>query len=147
MIARKTLSQINVGDSFSISRAIGDAEIDAFAALTGDISPLHMSQGFAAARGFRGRVVHGALLIGYFSQIVGVHFPGENALLATADARFLAPALSGDTIEFTVTAEHISEATGLMRAQGFARNEQSGALLVRCVLQIAFTEAQNLGNG
>lgn len=134
MIADKTLSQINPGDSFTMSRVISHEDIDAFAAATGDISPLHMSQGFAVARGFKGRIVHGALLIGYFSTIVGVHFPSENALLVTVEAKFPAPALAGDKIDFSVTAEHISEAAGVMRAQGLAVNRQTGEVVVRCVL-------------
>lgn len=140
MIARKTLSQIEAGGSFAISRVITEADIDGFAELTGDISPLHMSHDFAVGRGFQGRVVHGALLIGYFSQIVGVHFPGENALLVTVNTKFTAPVLAGETIEFSVTVEHISEAAGLMRAKGIARNERTGEVAARCVLQIAFTD-------
>ena len=86
-----------------------------------------------------------ALLIGLFSQIVGVHFPGENALLATVDARFLSPVLAGETIDFSVIAEHVSEAAGVMRAQAIARNQGTGAVVARCVLQIAFTEIHHDG--
>lgn len=139
MIASKTMSQIEAGASFAISRTITETDIDRFAELTGDISPLHMSHDFASGRGFQGRIVHGALLIGYFSQIIGVHFPGENALLVTVDAKFTAPVLAGETIDFLVTAEHISEAAGLMRAKGIARSQRTGEVVTRCVLQIAFT--------
>jgi acyl dehydratase len=61
-----TLDDITEGQEASFRTTIDRAAVETFAALTGDINPLHVDDGFARRRGFDRRVVHGALLGGMF---------------------------------------------------------------------------------
>ena len=66
-----TLDDLTEGQATSFRTTIDRASVETFAALTGDINPLHMDDGFAVGHGFERRVVHGALLGGYVSRLVG----------------------------------------------------------------------------
>ena len=58
--------------------------MDAFRAITGDVSPIHIDADYARGRGFPGRVVYGMLGASFFSTLAGVYLPGEHCLTPTA---------------------------------------------------------------
>ena len=69
-----------VGDTASFDADITKNLIDEFAQLSGDRSPIHMSDAFAVDEEFRGRIAHGFLGASFFSQLIGMHLPGRYAL-------------------------------------------------------------------
>ena len=87
-------------------RTIGEADIVAFAGVSGDFNPLHVDAVFAAEAGFGRRVAHGALV---FSIATGLRqqmpiFRGSmRALLELRSWRFRKPVFSGDTIVVVTT--------------------------------------------
>jgi acyl dehydratase len=96
-------ADLHVGMAFrSPGRTITDADIVAFAGLTGDYSELHTSDVYARASQFGRRVAHGMLGLAYAH---GLMWPrtGELrqtavAFLGIADWKFVAPIFVGDTI-------------------------------------------------
>jgi 3-hydroxybutyryl-CoA dehydratase len=102
---------LNEGDHFSFEVTITAEDIDRFAALTGDVSPLHMDAKFARARGFKDRVVHGALQLGLVSKLIGVYLPGRNCLFQKCQIDFVAPVYPEQTLCVTGTVDQLSEAT------------------------------------
>ena len=110
--------EIEVGGEFATgSRTITQADIDAFADLTGDRNPLHVDEEFARAGPFGGRIAHGplvfALAIGLVSAS-GFVLGTALGMLALEDWRFLRPVRVGDTItvRFTVTEKRPSSTPG-----------------------------------
>ncbi len=104
-------SDLYLGMRFrSPGRTITDADVVAFAGLTGDYSELHTSDVYAAASQFGRRVAHGMLGLAYAH---GLMWPRNELLRETAiaflgitDWRFVAPIFIGDTIfvEYRVAA-------------------------------------------
>ena len=98
-----TYADLHVGMSFrSPGRTITDADLVAFAGLTGDYSELHTSDVYAKNSQFGRRVAHGMLGLAYAH---GLMWPrtGELretaiAFLGIADWRFVGPIFIGDTI-------------------------------------------------
>ena len=96
-------ADLHVGMSFrSAGRTITDADVVAFAGLTGDYSELHTSDVYAKSSQFGRRVAHGLLGLAYAH---GLMWPrtGELretavAFLGIADWRFVGPIFIGDTI-------------------------------------------------
>ena len=96
-------ADLHVGISFrSPGRTITDADVVAFAGLTGDYSELHTSDVYAKSSQFGRRVAHGLLGLAYAH---GLMWPrtGELretavAFLGIADWRFVGPIFIGDTI-------------------------------------------------
>jgi len=93
---------IAVGQRASLTRTISDADITAFAALTGDHNPLHLDEAFAAQSRFGRRVAHGLLCAGLISAVLGTKLPGPGAIYLQQTLRFLRPVFPGDTITATV---------------------------------------------
>ena len=98
-IATFEIEDLFQGKEFSFEKKISSSDVNMFAKLTGDNSPLHMEDQFARERGFKSRLVHGGLLVGCISQLVGVHFHGENAIIQTLNIKFSHPAYIGATLK------------------------------------------------
>jgi len=98
-----TYADLHIGMSFrSPGRTITDADLVAFAGLTGDYSELHTSDVYAKASQFGRRVAHGMLGLAYAH---GLMWPRTGELRETAvaflgisDWKFVAPIFVGDTI-------------------------------------------------
>ena len=98
-----TYDDLHVGMSFrSPGRTITEADIVAFAGLTGDYSELHTSEVYARGSQFGRRVAHGMLGLAYAH---GLMWPRTGELRETAiavlgisDWRFVGPIFVGDTI-------------------------------------------------
>ncbi len=56
-----------VGDVVRFSKTIGETDVYLFAGITGDFASNHVNEQSMREAGFRGRIAHGALLVGYMS--------------------------------------------------------------------------------
>jgi 3-hydroxybutyryl-CoA dehydratase len=94
--------EIAVGRRASMTRRISDAEIRAFAELTGDSNPLHLDDAFAAKTRFGRRIAHGMLSAGMISAVLGTKLPGPGALYLQQTLKFVRPVYPDDTLTATV---------------------------------------------
>jgi 3-hydroxybutyryl-CoA dehydratase len=134
-----SIGDLKEGNFVSFEDLITETDIDSYAALSGDYSTLHMEEEFAKGRGFRGRVVHGGFLIGLLSRLVGMKFPGENAVLQSMNIQFISPAYIGDLVRVRAEVNQISEATKTIVLKAFIENCATEAKLVRGKIQVGFT--------
>lgn len=104
-------STISVGDHVSIQRKIAEADVDAFARLSGDYNPLHMDTEFAGRTPFQKRVVHGMVVASYVSTLIGMHLPGPGALWAQQSFNWVQPVFIGDTITVSLRVTQKSPGT------------------------------------
>ncbi|WP_062018276.1 MaoC/PaaZ C-terminal domain-containing protein [Aureimonas sp. AU4] len=94
---------LHVGMRFrSPGRTVGEADVMAFAGLTGDFSELHTSDVYAASSQFGRRVAHGMLGLSFAHGLMWAR-TGELretaiAFLGITDWRFVGPIFLGDTI-------------------------------------------------
>jgi 3-hydroxybutyryl-CoA dehydratase len=102
-LAGLCLEDLCVGQSARRSRTVTEADIAAFAAVTGDENPVHMDEAYAATTPFKGRIAHGMLSAGYISAVLGVDLPGPGAIYLSQSLRFRRPVRIGDTVEARVT--------------------------------------------
>ena len=98
-----TYDDLHVGMAFrSPGRTITDADLVAFAGLTGDYSELHTSDVYAKSSEFGRRVAHGMLGLAYAHGLMWARTGElrETAIvfLGIDDWRFVAPIFVGDTI-------------------------------------------------
>lgn len=125
----REFSAIQPGDSVVLTKTIREADVSAFAALSGDLNPLHMDGVFAGKTSFQRRVVHGMLVASYVSTMVGMQLPGPGALWTEQSFRWAAPVFLDDTIEFALRVTHKSEGTKSLVLELKARN-QNGTLVM-----------------
>ena len=98
MAEGKSIHELKIGDSAQISKTITEAVVNDFARVTGDFNPIHTDQAYAEKTPFKGRIAHGALSIGLFSNILGNILPGHGSIYLSHEIKFLAPVRIGDTI-------------------------------------------------
>ncbi|SHF32354.1 3-hydroxybutyryl-CoA dehydratase [Lampropedia hyalina DSM 16112] len=96
------IEEIKPGMSVSRSQLITDADIQAFAAVTGDRNPVHLSDEYAASTQFGKRIAHGILSAGFFSALFGMELPGPGCIYISQSVKFKRPVYIGDTVVATV---------------------------------------------
>lgn len=109
--AELKFDDISVGQTFELLRAFSAQDVLAFAAVSGDYSPLHVDSGYASGTEFGAQVVHGVLLASLFSQLVGMRVPGKHALYLGQDLTFRRPVLIDETVRALAKVVGKSDAT------------------------------------
>jgi 3-hydroxybutyryl-CoA dehydratase len=100
------LEELSVGMTATYRHTITDADVHAFADLTGDHNPLHLDEAFAQTTRFKGRIVHGMLTASYFSTVLAI-LPGPGTIYLSQSLYFRAPVRIGDTVEAQITVAEI----------------------------------------
>lgn len=131
----RSYESIATGEEVSFSRVIGDAEVSAFAELTGDRNPLHMDSEYAATTQFGERIAHGMLVASYFSSLVGMYLPGRRALFLSHDVKFAKPVPLGTCITFQGRVRHKTDSLRILNIDTTAINE-AGEHVVRGRAQV-----------
>lgn len=97
-----TYSSISVGETHTFSRTVTMEDVQTFADVTGDDNPIHVDPEAGAASRFGTNVVHGVLLLGLASKVLGRDFPGDSSVAVSLSARFLRPVPVGSEITVEV---------------------------------------------
>lgn len=129
-----TFDTLHTGLSHSFTSVVTQESMDLFCRLTGDTSPIHISDDAAKARGHQGRVVYGMLGASLFSTLAGVYLPGETCLLHGVEAKFVRPIYVGDTLTITGTVQEINETYGQITIKAHIAN-QLGQKVIRGVIK------------
>ena len=95
--------EIDVGDSAYIQRTLTMADIQAFAAVSGDTNPAHMDPEYANDTLFHGVLGHGMWGGSLISTVLGTVFPGPGTIYLEQNLRFSRPVRVGDSLTVTVT--------------------------------------------
>ena len=67
---------------------VTEADIVAYAALSGDYNPVHLDPDYAAKTIFKERIAHGILSAGYISALFGMKLPGPGAIYISQTLNF-----------------------------------------------------------
>ena len=129
-----TLADLAPGMTASFTVTVTEAMMDAFYAITGDDSPIHMDAEYAAGRGYPGRVVYGMLGASRFSTRAGVYLPGEHCLLHSVEAKFAKPVFIGDTLTVTGKVTEVNDTFGEITVKATIEN-QNGQKVTRGLIK------------
>ena len=100
------MAEFAPGQKASLTKTISEADVYAFAGVTGDFNPLHVNAEVARQSRFGERIAHGILTAGLISAVLGTRLPGPGGIYLSQSLKFLKPVRFGDTI--TATAEVVS---------------------------------------
>jgi 3-hydroxybutyryl-CoA dehydratase len=104
--------ELSVGQTAERTHVVGAADIEAFAAVSGDHNPVHMDEAFARTTAFGGRIAHGMLSAAYISAVLGNDLPGPGAIYLSQSLRFRRPVKIGDPVVAKVTVKALDAAKG-----------------------------------
>ncbi|MDH0444833.1 MaoC family dehydratase [Stutzerimonas stutzeri] len=94
----------------SYSQTITDADIKAYAGLSGDHNPVHVSSEYAASSRFGKRIAHGLMSAGFFSALFGMRLPGPGCVYVSQSLNFKRPVYIDDTVTATVKVNSVDAA-------------------------------------
>ncbi len=97
-----TYESLQIGDSFTFDRLLTREDVETFAELTGDDNPIHVDENYASKTQFGKPIVHGVLLLGIISKVLGRDFPGYGSIAVGISCRFLRPVPVGTEITVEV---------------------------------------------
>lgn len=98
----KFFEDLSVGQEATMSRTVTEADIIAYAALSGDYNPVHIDAAYAAGTIFKERIAHGILSAGYISAIFGMQLPGPGAIYISQTLTFKGPVKIDDHVVTSV---------------------------------------------
>lgn len=89
---------LSTGQSVALTKVVGESDIVAFAAVSGDDNPVHLDAAFAATTPFKERIAHGMLTASYISALIGTRLPGPGAIYVSQTLAFKRPVRIGDEV-------------------------------------------------
>lgn len=94
--------ELSIGQRATIMRTVMERDIIAFARVSGDTNPIHVSDSFAAQTRFGQRIAHGFFTGSLISAVLGTRLPGPGAIYLSQSLQFLGPVRIGDVVTATV---------------------------------------------
>jgi len=115
---------MKLGDSAEITKKIEQADVDAFADLTGDHNPVHVDEEFAKTTRFGRRIAHGMLTASLISSVLANKLPGAGSVYLGQTLRFVAPVFPGDEITARVTVKEIRDDKPVVKLETVCLNQR-----------------------
>ncbi|PWG62998.1 MaoC family dehydratase [Sediminicurvatus halobius] len=126
---------LEIGLRAGFAKTVTEADVGAFAGITGDFNPVHINAEYAKGTNFHGRIAHGLLTAGLISAVLGTRLPGPGAVYLNQQLCFHAPVFIGDTVTAEVTVRELDAEHGFVTLDTTARVREraviSGEALVR----------------
>lgn len=101
------IEDMRPGMTRTITKRIGIEDVRAFAELSEDRNPIHLSEEAGAASIFGERIVHGMLSASLFSALLGERLPGHGTVYLGQTLKFLAPVRVGQQVTAKVSVAEI----------------------------------------
>jgi acyl dehydratase len=135
---------LETGERFATEpRTVGEADIESFAALTGDSHPQHVDAAWAAGSRFGEQIAHGLLILSFASGSMPFDPERVVALRRVADAVFKQPVLIGDSVHVEVEVTDlrpIDDENGLVECRWRVLN-QHGRMVLRATVELVWRRA------
>ncbi|HEX7641592.1 MAG TPA: bifunctional enoyl-CoA hydratase/phosphate acetyltransferase [Burkholderiaceae bacterium] len=98
VIKNHPLAELRVGDHAELTRTLTLRDIELFAALSGDVNPIHIAHEFANTHSFHHVVAHGMWIGSLVSTVLGTLLPGPGTIYRSQSLEFLHPVMPGNTL-------------------------------------------------
>ena len=135
-MGKSGLDFVEVGQTFTFAKTVGETDITLFAGITGDFSDTHVNDQYMQERSSIGkRIAHGALIVGHMSTVSTIsiahviHKEGLTDFPVSAGydrVRFLKPVILGDTVttHYTVSSVDKEKGRSIAKVESFNQKKE-----------------------
>lgn len=124
------MANLYVGQEAEASRCFTMEEVRQFAALSGDNNPLHVDESYAEKSRFGRCVVHGILVSGLISKVLGTQLPGEGSIYLAQELSFRKPVYVGDTVTARVRITEIRPEKKIITLETNVYNQEDQCVIL-----------------
>jgi phosphate acetyltransferase len=140
LIENKTFDEIKVGDIASLTRTLKRTDVELFAAMSGDINPVHVDEEFAKSDMFHRSVGHAMWAAALISTVLGTELPGPGTIYVDQSLRFCRPIVPGETIAVSVSVREKEAKSHIVCLECWVINEAGEVVIDGVAHVIAPTE-------
>ncbi len=97
-----TFDELNIGDKASSERTLTEKDLVLFAAVSGDVNPVHLDADYAAKTPFKQQIAHGIWSASLISATLATVMPGPGTIYLGQSLKFLRPVILGDRLKIEV---------------------------------------------
>jgi len=132
-----TFNELKIGQKASVQKTFTAADVTAFAGISLDVNPIHMSDGYAKNTIFGKRIVHGILTSGLISAVLANKLPGPGTIYLGQELKFTAPVYLGDDITAEVEVAELREDKKIVKLHTTCYN-QDGKVVISGLATVKF---------
>lgn len=123
------ITDFSVGQYAETQRTFTEADVMAFADVTGDHNPVHIDAEAAAKSPFGERIVHGIFTASLLSALAATELPGPGTIYLAQTLEFKRPVKLGDTVTARVEITAIDVAKRRLTMATTIRNQLGKVVL------------------
>ena len=120
---------LHVGDKAILTKTFTEQDVVTFSEISGDKNPVHLDESFASQTRFGRRIVHGMLVAGVISAVLGTELPGPGSIYLSQTLKFRTPVYIGDRITAYVEITALREDKPIATLTTICRNEAKEAVI------------------
>jgi len=144
MLQNYTYDEITIGQTASYSKTLSEDDLVLFAAVSGDVNPVHLDPEFAATTLFEERIGHGAWTGSIISAAIALELPGPGSIYLGQNLSFRAPVKIGDTITINLEVTEKKDHKKLVSLSTIAVNQHGKVIAKGSAEIMAPTEKLSL---
>lgn len=107
-----TIDRLSIGQTAERAHTVTEADLQAFADVSGDHNPVHLDEAYAQTTPFKGRIAHGMLSAAYISALIAGELPGPGTIYLSQTLAFKRPVRIGDEVLTRVTVAALNTEKG-----------------------------------
>lgn len=108
-LENRPYNTLSLGDSATFEKTLTEKELVLFAAVSGDVNPVHLDADFAKTTMFGEQIAHGMWSGSLISAALATTLPGPGTIYMSQDLSFRRPVKLGDTLTVQLTVKEKKE--------------------------------------
>lgn len=139
-LENRPYDELNIGDSATFEKTLTEKELVLFAAVSGDVNPVHLDEAFAKTSMFGERIAHGMWSGSLISAALATVLPGPGTIYLGQELSFRRPVKLGDTLTVTLVVKDKMDSKKMVELDCLVTNQNGEKVVLGVAKVIAPTE-------